>query len=89
MSTISLQVTYRKGHPFAAYIYLDRPPGERTERTEEVTSDLLVDYSEDGRALGIEVVTPEAVAIEEIFAVFDELGLGRPRESELEPLRAA
>lgn len=89
MKTISLQVTYRKGHPFAAYIYLDRRPGEKAVRTEEVTSDLLVDYAEDGRALGIEVVTPEAVAVEEILKVFDKLGLGRPSESELEPLQAA
>lgn len=89
MNSISLQVTYRKGRPFAAYIYLDRRPGDETVRTEEVTSDLVVDYGEDGRALGIEVITPGAVGVEEIFEVFDRFGLGRPSESELEPLRAA
>jgi uncharacterized protein YuzE len=82
-------VTYRKGRPFAAYIYLDRRPGEKSVRTQEVTSDLLVDYAEDGRALGIKVVTPEAVTLEEILEVFDRLGLARPAEAELEPLRAA
>jgi len=89
MEAISLQVTYRRGEPFAAYIYLDREPGEKVKRTVEVTSDLLVDYGEDGRALGIEVITPEVVEVEEILKVFDNLGLGRPAETELEPLRAA
>lgn len=89
MTTISVQVTYRKGRPFAAYIHLGRRPGEKSARTEQVTSDLLVDYAEDGRPLGIEVITPEAVALEEILEVFDMLGLGRPPESELEPLQAA
>lgn len=89
MKTISLQVTYRKGQAFAAYIYLDRRPGEKAVRTEEMTTDILVDFAEDGRPLGIEVITPEAVSIEEIFHVFDRLGLVRPAESELEPLQAA
>ena len=89
MNTISLQVTYRKGRPFAAYIYLSRRPGDKSVRTEEITSDLLVDYAEDGRPLGIEIVTPEAVPTEEILSVFDRLGLGRPADDELAPLRAA
>lgn len=89
MSTISLQVTYRKGRPFAAYIYLSRRPGDKSVRTEEVTPDLLIDYAEDGRPLGIEIVTPEAVPTEEILGVFDRLGLGRPPDDELAPLRAA
>jgi len=89
MNEMSVQVTYRRGRPFAAYIYLARRPGEKTARTEEVSADLLVDYSADGRALGIEVITPEAVEIQDILEVFDRLGLGRPSEEELEPLRAA
>ena len=89
MNVISLQVTYRKARPFAAYIYLDRRPGDTSARTEKVTADLLVDYAEDGRPLGIEIVTPEAVPMEEILRVFDKLGLGRPAQAELAPLRAA
>ena len=89
MNAISLQVTYRKGRPFAAYIYLNRRPGDTSARTEQITEDLLVDYADDGRPLGIEIVTPEAVPTEEILRVFDKLGLGRPPEAELAPLRAA
>ena len=89
MSTMTLQVTYRKGRPLAAYIYLSPRSGEKSVRTEEVTADLLVDYAADGRPLGIEVVTPGAVPIEAILDVFDSLGLGRPTDEELAPLRAA
>lgn len=89
MKPITVQVTYRMGRPFAAYIVLDRRPSDAISRTEEVSADLLVDYAEDGRALGIEVVTPKAVTIDDILAVFDQLGLGRPAKEELAPLRAA
>lgn len=34
MSTLSIQITYRKGRPFAAYIYLPHAPGTKSARTE-------------------------------------------------------
>jgi len=89
MTPVSLQITYRKGRPFAAYIYLNRKPGEKSARTESVTHDLLVDFADDGRPLGIEIVTPEAVTLDEVYALFDRLGLGRPSPLDLAPLRAA
>jgi uncharacterized protein YuzE len=89
MSTFSLQITYRKGEPFAAYIYLFRKPGQRSARTEEVSPDLLIDYAADGTPIGIEIVSPRYVAMDEILAVFDRLGIGRPALNELAPLRAA
>lgn len=89
MKTLSIQVTYRKGRPLAAYIYLPRQAREKSARTEQISADLLVDYAADGRPIGMEVVTPEAVALEDIYAVFDRLGLGRPGEDELKPLQAA
>lgn len=89
MIPVSLQITYRKGRPFAAYIHLDRKPGEKSARTEAISDDLLVDYSSDGRALGIEIITPATTSLDDLYAVFDQLGLGRPSESDLAPLRAA
>ena len=86
--SVSLQVTYRKGKPFAAYIYLAKP-GQKSIRTASVSEDLLVDYAEDDTPLGIEIVSPGLVSIEEILSVFDRLGLGRIEAEELKPLRAA
>ena len=55
MKTVSLQITYRKGKPFAAYIYLSHQHSQKSVRTEAVTEDLLIDYAQDGTPLGIEV----------------------------------
>lgn len=89
MNTISLQVTYRKGRPFAAYIYLASAPGQKSARTEQFAPELLIDYAEDGAPLGIEIVSPGHVSVDEIYGAFDELGVGRPAAAELAPLQAA
>ena len=89
MKTISLQITYRKGKPYAAYIYLSHRRGRNSVRTEAITEDLLIDYAQDGTPLGIEIVSPEIVSIDEIQSVFDRLGLSRPEPVELEPIKAA
>ena len=89
MKTVSLQITYRKGKPFAAYIYLSHRGGQKSVRTEAITEDLLIDYAQDGTPLGIEIVSPGFVSIEEIQGVFDRLGLSRVEPVELEPLNAA
>lgn len=89
MSTISLQITYRKGKPFAGYIYLALKPGAKSARTEQVGPDLLIDYAADGTPLGIEVVSPGYVKDAEIVAAFERLGLEPPPPHELAPLRAA
>ena len=89
MKTVSLQITYRKGKPFAAYIYLAHEPGQKSARTEAITEDLLIDYATDGAPIGIEIVSPDYVGLDEIQGVFDRLGIGRPDPVELEPLKAA
>ena len=89
MNTFFLQVTYRHGEPFAAYIYLERSPGLKSARTEEVAPELLVDYAPDGSPIGIEIVSPGYVSLDDIYALFDKLGLTRPDPSELAPLKAA
>ncbi|MDE2812514.1 MAG: DUF2283 domain-containing protein [Gemmatimonadota bacterium] len=89
MKTVSLQITYRKGKPFAAYINLAHQHSQKSVRTEAVTEDLLIDYAQDNTPLGLEVVSPGMVSIDEIQRVFDRLGLGRLEPAELEPLKAA
>ncbi len=89
MSAISLQITYRKGEPFAAYIYLAHRPGTKSARTEPVGPELLIDYADDGTPLGIEVVSPGFVTEDEILSVFERLGIEPPPTHDLAPLRAA
>ena len=55
----SLQVTYRKGRAFAAYLHLAHPGGEKSAKTVPSPDDLLiVDYGATGRPVGIEITAP-------------------------------
>ena len=89
MKSISLQITYRKGKPFAAYIYLASKHRQKSVRTEQTTQDLLTDYAENGTPIGIEILSPGDVHVDEIQRVFELLGLDKPASAELEPLRPA
>ena len=52
MTERSLQVTYRKGKPFSAYLHLSHQTGEKSARTVPSTDGLLViDYAQNGRAI--------------------------------------
>lgn len=90
MTERSLQVTYRKGRAFAAYLHLSHATGGRSTRT-EASSDglLLVDYASDGRPIGVEITAPEAVTLDRLNAFL--AGLGQPPlpEQEFRPLTAA
>jgi len=89
MKSISVQVTYRAGRPFAAYIDLGRRRREKTARSVEISPEIVVDFARDERPIGIELVSPEAVTLDEVLEVFDQLGIARPDPSELAPLHAA
>jgi hypothetical protein len=53
-----LEVTYRKGRPFAAYLYLPRPEGAKSARTEAVGEGLVIDLAGDGSPIGLEITAP-------------------------------
>ena len=54
MSKTYLEVTFRRGKPFAAYLYLPRRPGDSSARTEKREAGMVIDYAADGRPIGIE-----------------------------------
>ncbi len=86
----SLQITYRKGRPFAAYLYLSRVSGERGARSEASADGLLiVDFAADGRPIGIEITSPGAVTLERINDLLGNLAQQPLPEAEFAPLRAA
>ena len=57
-----LEVTFRHGRPLAAYLYLPRSAGDRSRRTVKADGGLIVDYTESGKPIGIEITAPAAVA---------------------------
>ncbi len=84
-----LEVTFRHGRAMAAYYYLPRLPRQRSYRTEEVATGILVDYSRGGKAIGIEITAPRTVSLSKMNQVLRSLGQPELKRGELAPLRAA
>lgn len=90
MTERSLQVTYRKGRAFAAYLHLSHTTGERSARTVASADGLLiVDYNTAGQAVGIEITAPGAVTLERLNQLLADLGQAPLAEYEYGPVRAA
>lgn len=90
MTERSLQVTYRNGKPFAAYLYLSRRTGEKSAKT--VASDdglLVVDYGASGQPIGVEITAPTAVSLQRLNALLARLGEAPLPEQDYLPLHAA
>lgn len=84
-----LEVTYRDGKPLAAYLYLPRGAGQKSERTEKAAPGILVDFAADGAPIGLELPSPTDVTAGDVNRVLEMLGLKAMAPAELEPLRAA
>lgn len=84
-----LEVTFRQGKPLAAYLYLPREVGVKSTRTVRGAPGILVDYSEAGSPIGLEITAPELVTLEEINVVLQRVGQPPIGEDEMAPLRAA
>ena len=81
-----LEITYRRGKPFAGYLYLSDTQPQEPCRTEEVRPGVLVDIAPDGEALGIEFLSPGSVTPEDLRAIAERLhGIQVPTE-DLSPI---
>jgi hypothetical protein len=90
MTERSLQVTYRKGRAFAAYLHLSHPTGEKSAKTVASPDGLLVvDYGATGRPVGVEITAPQAVPLERLNRLLADLGETPLEEHEYKPVRAA
>jgi uncharacterized protein YuzE len=84
----TLEITFRKGKPFAAYLRLEGPRA-KVKRTKEAAPSLLVDFDEMGRALGVEILAFDPTTVARINDVLVSLGHAALPDQELAPLRAA
>lgn len=90
MTERSLQVTYRKGRVFAAYLHLSHPTGEKSARTVASQDGLLiVDYAASGRPVGVEITAPQAVPLDRLNQLLTELDEPPVAEQDYRPVRAA
>ncbi|WP_290648892.1 DUF2283 domain-containing protein [Aquisalimonas sp.] len=84
-----LEVTFRRGKPLAAYLYLPREAGERSFRTSKAEAGMVIDFGQGGNPIGIELTAPTKVSIADLNHVLIKLGLPPMQDNELAPLRAA
>lgn len=87
-----MEITYRKGKPFAAYLFLPVGSGRATEkaaRTERFSETLLIDFAADGRAIGIEIVHPQSVTEADINRALAHVNQPPLPREEFAPLKAA
>ena len=90
MTERSLQVTYRKGRPFAAYLHLSHETGAKSAKTVPSSDGLLVvDYGANGRPVGVEITAPLAVPLERVNRLLADLGESPLNEQDYLPVRAA
>jgi uncharacterized protein YuzE len=83
-----LEITYRQGKPFAAYLYLDRRPNDKANRTER-HGDWLIDLTTDGRAIGIEFTRVGPVDLAELNRTLASIHQPTLLTADLIPLTAA
>jgi hypothetical protein len=90
MTERSLQVTYRKGKAFAAYLHLSHQTGEKSAKTVASADGLLVvDYAQDGKPIGVEITAPAAVPLDRLNRLLADLGETPLNERDYLPMRAA
>jgi len=83
-----LEVTFRRGKPLAAYLYLPRPPGAKAARTSDAGRGVKIDYDAHETPIGVEITAPSAITIDELVALLAGLGIDELDRGELAPLAA-
>ena len=84
-----LEVTFRHGRPFAAYLYLPRRGTERSYRTVRTDAGLMIDFDREGKPIGIEITAPTKVSLTSLNNTLRSLGLPLVKKADLAPLLAA
>ena len=65
--TGSLQVTYRKGRPLAAYLHLSHKTGEKSTKAVPSPDGLLVvDYPANRQPVRVEITAPLAISLGDV-----------------------
>jgi hypothetical protein len=84
-----LEVTFRHGRAIAAYYYLPREANQKSARTRRTEPGLIIDFTADGQAIGIEITAPTKVSLAALNEVLSELGQAPASEADLAPMLAA
>jgi hypothetical protein len=83
-----LEITYRKGKPVAAYLYLPRREKDKSERVIQEGHGIMVDIAEGDRPIGIEILSPHDVSPTILNEILAKYSLPPLERGELAPLIA-
>jgi len=83
-----LEVTFVRGKPLAAYLYLPHTEGAQATSTVDADHGLRVDLDEQGAPVGIEISAPGAVSMAQINEVLARYGVPPLDDDEWAPLAA-
>jgi len=83
-----LEVTFRKGKPLAAYLYLPRARGARVARTVDEGRGIHVELDDTGAPMGVEITAPGAVTVAELNAILMKHGVAALADEEWAHLAA-
>lgn len=89
MNDSYLEVTFRHGRPIAAYYYLPRRSKDRSHRTRRVEPGLVIDFTRNGKPIGIEIIAPDKLTLAAFNRVLRELSFPVLKRADLAPLMAA
>lgn len=89
MNNAYLEVTFRRGRPLAAYLYLPRRPSDKSYRTAKAAPGLVIDFNRSGKPIGIEITAPAKLSAAALNRVLRRLRLPTVTRADLAPLRAA
>ena len=84
-----LEITFRKGKPFAAYIYLSRQTGSIVSTTKKYSEGIIADFDNKNNVIGLEITSPLQIKISKINDILNQLHVSPISERELAPLKAA
>ena len=88
MKDAYLEITYRRGKAFAAYLYLERRPGDTAAETRKIGDGLLLDLSADGRPIGVEITSPRAADLDVLNGALVSFDMEPVSAEDLAPLAA-
>ncbi len=89
MSGRYLDVTFRNGKPFAAYLYLSLELGRKCCTSREAAQGMVIDLDTEGQPIGIEITAPSELTLAAINEVMEELRQPVLTPAEFAPLSAA
>lgn len=84
-----LEVNYRSGRLFAAYLHLRAKPRSASTRTRLFEPGLVVDLNDAGEALGVEITAPTQVTVTSLNRALRAVGAPTVRRADIAPLSAA